>query len=137
VSRLGRLLAASVLALLCAAPTAGDIGGCGDKPVELSPIGYSAARKRLECDRCRECSLATGRCRRACDPKAPGDVDLPATCRPLLHDSEVCERALLNLSCADFADAVDDVSPRAPGECLFCRQPPDAAPPSFLEDAAP
>lgn len=122
-----------VLAVLCAAPTAGDIGGCGEEPVLLAPTRYTAARKRLECNRCRECGVGTQRCKRACDPKAPGDAELPATCRPLERDAEVCFRVLLETSCETFAASVDDVSPVAPSECLFCRVGPVDA--SFVEDA--
>jgi hypothetical protein len=113
---------AMLLALLCAAPTAGDIGGCGTGPDEIAPERYAAARKRLECDRCRECGVRTDRCVRACASDRPSDVALPATCRPLVHDAEVCLRALLSASCDTFARAVDDVSPVAPSECLFCRE---------------
>ncbi len=117
-----RLLLAMVLALLCAAPTAGDIGGCGAAPEAISADRYERARKKLDCDRCVECELATARCVRACQPDKPSDVALPATCRPLVHDAEVCLRALLAASCKAFAQAVDDVAPVAPSECLFCRE---------------
>jgi hypothetical protein len=109
------------LALLCAAPTVGDVGSCGDEPEELTSPGYAAARKTYDCSRCKECRLSTTRCRKACDPNQPSDAELAPTCRPLLHDREVCFRALGDLSCEEFARAVDDVSPRAPSECLFCR----------------
>lgn len=122
-----------VLALLCAAPTVGDVGGCGDEPVTLGPTKYTNARKKLECGRCRECGVRTERCKRACDPKAPGDAVLPATCRPLERDAEVCFRVLLETSCEVFASSVDDVSPTAPSECLFCRAGAEDA--AFVEDA--
>lgn len=129
-----------ILALLCAAPTPGDIGGCGADPTPIAPDRYANARKRLECDRCKECSVSTARCARACDPKAPSDVVLPATCRPLEHDAEVCLRSLIAASCTSFAQAVDDVAPTSPSECLFCREGApgntDGALPQFL-DAGP
>lgn len=132
----GAVAVTALLALLCAAPTVGDVGGCGGAPDEIAPARYAAARKKLECDRCSQCSVSTARCARACDPKAPSDVLLPPTCRPLVHDAEVCLRALNAASCATFARAVDDVAPESPSECLFCREgitPPDAGIPEFAD----
>jgi hypothetical protein len=128
VTTCGRHLVGITLALLCAAPTVGDVGGCGEEPEELTSSGYARARKSFDCARCKECRLATARCLRACDPKAPSDAELAPTCRPLVHDREVCIRALGDLSCEEFAHAVDDVSPRAPSECLFCRAVDASAP---------
>ena len=116
-----RHLVGILLALLCTAPTVGDVGGCGEEPEELSSGGYATARKSFECARCKECRLMTAHCRRACDPKQPSDAELAPTCRPLVHDREVCFRAMGDLSCEEFARVVDDVNPRAPSECLFCR----------------
>jgi len=118
----GRALVGAVLAVLCMAPTPGDIGGCGDAPTEVPASRYAAARKRLECDRCGSCGVVNARCERACNPKVPSDVALPVTCRPLTHDVDVCLRALVTSSCSTFAAAVDDDAPISPSECLFCRE---------------
>ena len=117
-----RVALAIVLAVLCAAPTAGDIGGCGTAPEAIGADRYGRARKKLECDRCNDCGVTTARCTRACQPDKPSDVALPSTCRPLVHDAEVCLRVLQSLSCDEFARAVDDADPVAPTECLFCRE---------------
>lgn len=124
-----------VLAAMCMAPTAGDVGGCGRTATELDPDDYADARKEEDCDRCRACGIDNARCRRACDPKQPPDIDLPATCKPLRHDGEVCIRALHAASCETFATYVDDVAPAAPSECEFCRITPPPAEPSFASDA--
>lgn len=112
------------LGVLAMAPTAGDVGGCGKDPQLLDDSSYSDARKHQDCARCEECGLATQRCLRACDAKAPPDIVVPTSCRPLLRDGQVCLRALAAASCDDFATYVDDASPRAPSECQFCREAP-------------
>lgn len=118
---LGLSLVVAVLGMLLMAPTVGDVGGCGTDAQLLDRDRYSAARKREDCDRCRDCGVETQRCVRACDPTIPPEVVLPATCRPLLHDGEVCLRALAAASCDSFASYVDDVAPTSPSECEFCR----------------
>ena len=57
-------------------------------------------------------------------PQNERDVFIPQTCRPLLHDGEVCLRALNAASCSDYATFVDDDAPALPSECEFCRIPP-------------
>ena len=114
------LVAAIVALVLFPAPTVGDVGGCGKTATALDPAVYAHAKKSVDCSRCTECGLATGRCARACDPKQPSDVAIPATCHPLFHDGEVCIRALKAASCADYATFVDDVAPAVPSECDFC-----------------
>lgn len=121
-----------VLGALCMAPTVGDVGGCGRQATDLDPQDWARARKEEDCDRCTACGIANDRCKRACDPKQPPETELPATCKPLLHDGEVCLRALQAASCAKFATYVDDLAPATPTECEFCRTaPPEAPPPSF------
>jgi hypothetical protein len=61
------------------------------------------------------------RCMQACDSAATPDAIVPSTCHPLLHDGEVCIRALDAASCSDYAGYVSDVAPTAPTECEFCR----------------
>lgn len=124
-------LAIAVLGALLMAPTVGDTGGCGRTAVELDRDRYGNARKLQDCERCEECGIATARCDRACDPKQLPEIALPATCRPLYHDGEVCLRALDAASCETFATYVDDEAPSTPTECDFCLVPPPAPPPAF------
>jgi hypothetical protein len=122
-------LAAVVAALLCAAPTVGDVGGCGAEASDLSAPAFAAERKLLDCQRCTACGLTTQTCHVACDPKARSDVGWPATCHPLRHDGDVCLHALRAASCSDYASFVDDTAPTVPTECDFCHLIPEAAPP--------
>jgi hypothetical protein len=115
-----RVLAMIAIVVLGTGPTVGDIGGCGATATEMSEETYAAARRNLDCRRCKECAIATERCRRACEDKTP-ETDLPATCRPLRRDGDVCVRALRAASCEDYASFMDDVSPTNPTECDFCR----------------
>ena len=115
-------LTAVVFAVWGSGPTVGDVGGCGRAATDLDEGAFAHARKVLDCQRCSDCGLSTARCTRACDPKAPSDVAFPATCHPLLHDGEVCVRALQAASCGDYATYVDDLAPAVPSECDFCRE---------------
>lgn len=126
----------AVLGALTMAPTAGDVGGCGHEATLLDPAIFGAARKEEDCERCKECGVETTRCKSACNPSAAPDIVLPPTCRPLLHDGEVCLRAIAAASCDDFASYVDDVAPTTPSECEFCRvaPPPEG---SLSDGAAP
>ena len=69
------------------------------------------------------------------DYRAP-EVQLPATCKPVRHDGEVCLRAIDTVSCDKFATYVDDFAPATPGECDFCRLKPEPPPPAFVEAGA-
>lgn len=122
-----------LLAMLCMAPTAGDIGGCGKEATELDPDDYAFARKSEDCDRCRECGIGSERCKRSCDPARAPEIALPPTCKPVRHDGEVCLRALDTVSCEKFATYVDDVAPATPGECDFCKIKPEPPPPAFMD----
>ncbi len=125
-----------LLGLLCMAPTAGDVGGCGAEVDALDPDEFAIARKDEDCARCTECGLTTARCQRACDPAAPPDTNIPRTCRPITHDGAVCLRALRAASCEAYATYVDELAPALPTECEFCQlSPPPDAPPSFTSDA--
>jgi hypothetical protein len=117
-TQLGAL--AFVAVVFCAAPTVGDVGGCGREATALDEAQFSRARKIADCRRCAECALTPARCARACDPKQPGDAVFPATCHPLRHDGEVCLDALLAASCSDYASYVADEAPLTPPECDFC-----------------
>lgn len=121
-ARLGLVM---VLSVLAAAPTVGDVGGCNEQADALGPEKFFAARLESECMQCRACGLeALAGCRRACDPKTKVPQTFPAGCRPLVHDGEVCLRAIEALSCDAFADVVAS-SPIVPSECDFC--PAEAA----------
>ena len=123
VSR-GQLAIVAIAALVFgAAPTVGDVGGCGKTATDLSEARFQSARKQADCQRCNSCGLKTQRCVRACNKAEPPDVGFPDTCHPLLHDGEVCLDALLAASCSDYATYVDDVDPAIPSECDFCRVP--------------
>jgi hypothetical protein len=134
---LGWTLAGAILALLCMAPTAGDVGGCGTEVTALDPRAFALARKDEDCNRCRECDLRSPRCGRACDPTKDVDTSIPPTCQPIRHDGEVCLRALRSASCDAYASYVDDVAPATPSECEFCKvAPPSGSVPGFVLDGA-
>lgn len=115
------LAAAGLVALLFGtAPTVGDIGSCGQVASDLDPQAFGQARKQVDCQRCSACALTTQTCQSACDPNAPGQTAWPATCHPLVHDGDVCLRALEAASCSDYSRYVDDQAPTVPTECDFC-----------------
>jgi hypothetical protein len=131
----GRVVAA-LLGVLAMAPTVGDTGACGRTATDLDRDRYANARKLEDCQRCQECGLTTARCQSACDPAQLPAIVLPATCRPLFHDGEVCLRALDAASCSTYATYVDDDAPAVPTECDFCQTaPPAPAPPSVFAEA--
>lgn len=135
--RIGSVLVALVLGVLCAAPTPGDVGGCGSEATALDEGSFARERKFVDCTHCRECGITTGRCTRACDPAATAETRLPDTCEPLAHDGKVCLRALDVADCDAYRSYMADVSPSTPGECRFCRLEgdPAAPPPVFGGDA--
>lgn len=116
------IAAVLVVSLLVAAPTPGDIGGCGQTAQQLDPLVFFASKASIDCTRCQECGLTTDTCVEACDPNAPVADAFPEGCVPLVHDGEVCLRALRNASCGDYAGYVsDDPNTRStPTECNFC-----------------
>jgi hypothetical protein len=115
-------IAALAFLVLGTGPTVGDVGGCGRTATDLDLDRFAQARKTLDCSRCTECGLRSTRCAHACDDKAPSDVVIPSTCRPLLHDGQVCLRALESASCNDYALYMDDDAPATPSECEFCQE---------------
>lgn len=119
--------AAAALAVgFATGPTPGDVGACGRTAEELDRSRWAESRKSAECERCLDCDIRTDRCAQACDPAKPPSVLLPATCRPLVHDGEVCLRVLAAASCDAFATYVDEAAPVTPSECDFCRVAPPA-----------
>ena len=119
-------LALAALALLfCTAPTPGDIGGCGQRPQELDPQIFFQSKEAIDCQRCEECGIRSGACNNACTAPETYPKSFPERCLPLVHDGEVCLRALLYASCDDYASYMSDSSPSVPTECNFC---PESAP---------
>jgi hypothetical protein len=121
-----RIASAALAALACLAPVPGDIGACGQPVQRLDETTFFKAKKTVDCRRCQECSIPTDTCRVECDGAPPINTSFPADCSPLVHDGEVCLRALLEASCDDYAGYVSDDGPTVPTECNFC--PPGAAP---------
>ena len=115
-------LALAALALLfCTAPTPGDIGGCGQKPAELDPGIFFASKANIDCKRCEECGIVSKACADACAGRYL--LVFPDQCLPLVHDGEVCLRALQYASCTDYESYESDSSPGVPTECNFCPEP--------------
>lgn len=108
-----------------AAPTAGDIGGCGQAENDLDPAKFFATKQNVDCARCTACGLTTAACGTAC---APGVLlhELPPGCVPLEHDGEVCVDALAVAGCSDYASYMADQGSTIPTECNFCPLPADA-----------
>lgn len=106
--------------LFCAAPTPGDIGGCGQAPDLLDAPRFFATKKQVDCSRCEECGLVSNACDEACNGKPPSEDAFPDECVPLVHDGEVCLRALRHASCDDYETYMDDAVPAVPSECNFC-----------------
>jgi hypothetical protein len=105
------------------APTPGDVGGCGQKPAELDPGVFFSSKANIDCQRCQECGLASKACFAACEPDPALRTQFPDRCVPLVHDGEVCLRALTYASCDDYRAYMSDVSPSVPTECNFCPEP--------------
>lgn len=114
------LLLAAIAAIFCAAPTPGDVGGCGQDPQILDAPTFFANKKARDCRQCQKCGLTTQSCRGACDTTVPYDTEFPEDCVPLVHDGEVCLRALLYASCDDYVGYMDDAAPTTASECNFC-----------------
>lgn len=108
-----------------AAPTAGDIGSCGQDPDALDPEKFFAFKEAVDCRACSECGITTEACARACDP-ALDERAFPEGCFPLVHDGEVCLNALAAAGCDDYASFMSDSAPTVPTECNFC--PVEGAP---------
>ncbi len=121
MSRRVVLLVALAALVFGAGPTVGDIGSCGQAADDLDGPRFFGAQRETTCAHCRACSLTTRACDDACAGRGP--VLLPAGCRPIVHDGEVCLRALDAASCDDFSAFVRDAAPTAPSECQFCPVP--------------
>jgi len=113
------LLRAAVLGLLVlAAPTAGDIGSCGQSIEDLDPAKFFAEKRSTDCQHCQDCALGTKFCEQAC--AGQGETAFPAGCYPLVHDGEVCLRALRAAGCDEYVAYASDDAPSVPTECNFC-----------------
>jgi hypothetical protein len=106
--------------LLCAAPTPGDIGGCGQRVQPLGAEPFYESKKKIDCAKCGECSFSTNFCKTACDPDEAVPENFPEGCDPIVHDGEVCLNALEASGCDDYEAFVKDEGRQAPNECRFC-----------------
>ena len=125
IGRVEILRLAVMLVLVVAAPTVGDIGSCGEAPADLDAAAFFREKAAVDCARCQACGFSTAACTRACDPMQPVQ-SFPEGCYPIVHDGEVCLRALEAASCETYASFVADQGSTISTECNFC--PPEAKP---------
>lgn len=118
-SALIRFSFAVLLAVLCAAPTPGDIGGCGQAPDPLDAELFFSEKAGVDCEKCNECGFSSQHCTLSCSPDLVQSA-FPEGCEPLVHDGEVCLRALRATGCSNYEEYVRDAGRQAPSECLFC-----------------
>jgi hypothetical protein len=104
----------------CAAPTPGDIGGCGQKAESLDPVLFYGTLKYTDCKQCTKCGFTTTFCQEQCDEKKKAPGAFPVGCLPLAHDGEVCLRKLQSASCDEYQTWVSDQQRTSPSECQFC-----------------
>lgn len=110
---------AMVLLLIVAAPTVGDIGSCGEDPADLNAAEFFKKKAEIDCARCAECGFETLTCSFACDPTKAA-TEFPEGCYPIVHDGDVCLRALHATSCESYSLFVADTGATTPTECNFC-----------------
>ena len=122
---MSRKLAMLVLLLLVAAPTAGDIGSCGQPIADLDAVKFFSEKQAIDCAHCRRCGFVSASCESSCGPELLVDA-FDGDCFPVVHDGEVCLNALRAADCAEYAAYVADESPTVPTECNFC--PPERKP---------
>jgi hypothetical protein len=116
--RLGKVLGVLV-ALMAMAPTAGNIGSCGQEAVQLDAEKFFEAKQAIDCARCSDCPVFSKACTAACG-EAPVTGEFPDGCVPLVHDGEVCLDALTSASCSDYESFMADQGATIPTECDFC-----------------
>jgi hypothetical protein len=104
---------------LCAAPTAGDIGSCGQDAEDLDPIKFFARKGGIDLAKCDECAFASSICGDRRDGRLEA-TEFAEGCFPLVHDGEVCLRALEDADCDQYRAYVRDDGPTVPTECNFC-----------------
>ncbi len=122
-SRADVLRLAIAVVFFTAAPTAGDIGSCGQAEDDLDPARFFGAKQEVDCQRCADCELTSDACGKAC---SPGLLirEFPPGCVPLEHDGVVCIDALAAADCGDYRRYMADEASTIPTECNFC--PPQA-----------
>jgi len=113
-----------MLLIFVVAPTPGDIGGCGQEAQLLDAKAFFYNKRLVDCRRCQDCGLESyyPYCKAACEDPESVPEEFPSGCMPLVHDGEVCLRALEHSSCKTYASYVKD-DPRTrsmPSECNFC-----------------
>ena len=116
------LLATMVLCFVIA-PTPGDIGGCGQGAEQLDAKAFFDKKRGIDCRKCNDCAFDLFfYCEEACRVNADASESFPIGCFPLVHDGEVCLRALEHTSCKNYVDYVkNDIGTRStPSECNFC-----------------
>jgi hypothetical protein len=118
-STTARVLFVMGLAALSAAPTPGDVGGCGQHPDPLDATAFFARKRTLDCLKCGECDVHTAFCGDACAATSV-EPSFPTGCVPLVHDGEVCLNAIEAASCGDYEDYSRDEGRLSPSECQFC-----------------
>ncbi len=119
--------AAIFLLVFCAAPTAGNIGSCGQEAVELDDAKFFANKQYVDCTRCTECAIFTQACEAACAAVTVVG-EFSEGFFPLVHDGEVCLDALDVASCDDYASYMADQNATIPTECNFCPLDQDGQP---------
>jgi hypothetical protein len=114
-----KLVLGFIALAFCAAPVPGDVGGCAQEAQELDPVAFFWSKQDIDCESCRECGITTDACERAC-AEVLAQSEFPKDCVPLVHDGEVCLRALLDGSCSDYESYMSDREATTPTECNFC-----------------
>jgi hypothetical protein len=104
--------------LLCLAPTPGDVGGCGQSAELLGARQFFHKKREVDCSACDACGIHNRTCSTVCTDPIPSRF--PRGCFPLVHDGQVCLRALSYSSCDEYRSYLDDAAPRMPSECDFC-----------------
>jgi hypothetical protein len=112
-------LLALVALLFCTAPTPGDVGGCSQPARELDAPVFFASKDFNDCQHCKDCQFHSAICERACSNQLSQSA-FPKDCLPLVHDGEVCLRALQSASCDEYRAYVRDQNTEVPTECNFC-----------------
>ena len=115
-----RLVRAISVVLFCAAPTPGDIGGCGQRVQPLGAKPFFEAKQDIDCAKCEECKFTTDFCDDACDENFEVPREFAEGCDPIVHDGEVCLNALEAAGCGQYEKYVRDENREAPNECRFC-----------------
>ena len=109
----------ALLLLFVAAPTAGDIGSCGQEIQQLDAEKFFGQKQFVDCTMCRECGFDSQFCLDSC-VNVLLQSTFPEDCFPLVHDGEVCLNALDASDCDAYATFMRDQDAAIPQECNFC-----------------